>query len=151
MDVISNKSENGNEDLKWAIEFTNLAIAITFVQWLSTLSRYLGDVEWLGWILTASFAVIYVFLLVFTRKVMSTPPYFFRSWRELRYYNICWVAGLIPIFLFIPITRYCCLEVLNWEFTLCVCVAVGFWMFVTCILLPSLLFPHNERREAICG
>ena len=35
MDVVSNKSENENP--KWVIEFTNLFIAITFVQWLSTL------------------------------------------------------------------------------------------------------------------
>ena len=151
MAVISNKSENGNEDPKWVIEFTNLFIAITFVQWLSTLSRYLGDIEWVGWILTAFFAVIYIALLILIREASYDTPIYFSLWRVHRNYNVCWLGGVIPLLLFFPI-MYWSSEVLNWQFTLCVVVAVCFWMLVTGVVIPSLLgMEHNKRRGAICG
>lgn len=147
MDVVSNKSENENP--KWVIEFTNLFIAITFVQWLSTLSYYLGDLEFVGWVLTALFAVIYISLLILIREFLSTPPYIFISWGEQRNYTFCWLCGVIPLLLFIPITMYCCSEVLNWQF-LRVFVAAGFWVFVTGVFIPSLLDRElNKRREVI--
>lgn len=151
MDVLSNKSEYGNEDSKWLIEFTNLFIAITFVQWLSTLSRYLGDIEWVGWILTAFFAVIYMALLILIREASYDTPIYFSLWRVHRNYNVCWLGGVIPLLLFFPI-MYWSSEVLNLQFTLCVVVAVCFWMLLTGVVIPSLIgMEHNKRRGTICG
>ena len=151
MDVISNKSENGNEDMKWVIEVTNLFVAITLVQWLSTLSNGLNNLEWAGWILTATFAFIYIALLILTREASHDTPIYISLWRVHRNYNICLLGGLIPLFLFFPI-KYWSSEVLNWQFALCVWVAVGFWMIVTGVLIPTLMgMEHNKRREAICG
>lgn len=149
MAVISNKSENGNEDPKWVIEFMNLFIAITFVQWLSTLSRYLGDLEFVGWVLTASFAVIYIFLLILIREFLFTPSYIFISWGEQRNYTFCWFCGVILLLLFIPITSYCRSEVLYWQF-MRVFVAVAFWGLVAGAIIPSLIGRElNKRRDVI--
>ena len=151
MDVISNKSENGNEDPKWIIEFTNLFVAITLVQWLSILSNCLNNLVWVGWILTASFAFIYIALLILIREASQDTPIYFSLWRVHRNYNVCWLGGVIPLLLFFPI-KYWSSEVLNWQFTLCVVVAVCFWMLVTGVVIPSLLgMEHNKRRGAICG
>jgi len=143
-DMPDNTRKNGNADTNW-IQFVNLLIAITFIQWLSTLSHYLGDTEYLGWLLTFFFAIIYLVLLSSFQN-MHNPTFMYRVdflKTQLRY-NLCAVSGMIIFGSFIPISCYS-EKVVN-AYVPDVIIAIFVWCLFAFIAIPTLNYYKNKKE-----
>lgn len=143
-DMVGNTRKNGNVGTNW-IQFANLLIAITVVQWLSTLSHYLGDKEYLGWLLTFFFAIIYL-VLISSFQNMYHPTILYRTKflkTQLRY-NLCAIFGLIIFGLFIPISCYSA-KVVN-ALVPDVIIAICVWCLFAFMTIPTLNYYINKKE-----
>jgi hypothetical protein len=144
MDLTGNKRRDGNADMTWAIQFANLIIGITYVQWLSTLSHYLGDNENIGWALTFLFAISYLFLIKSFQK-MHNPELIYRHgfWKTLREYSFSAAIVVIIFRLFIPVSSYS--ENVPSVFVSNVNFMIISWLILIFIIIPTL----NAEKERV--
>lgn len=131
-------------------EFANLIFAITFIQWMSTLSGYLDDIEYIGWILTFIFALIYIKVLVLLYDMDSISDIYrsghFKTQLE---YNILWLFGVFILLLFIPIS-FLSNNISN-SFTYNVIVTIILWTFFLLLVIPNLMWKSETLRVKLEG
>ena len=138
MDLAGNKKRNGNADTNGFIQFANMIIGITFVQWLSTLSHYLGAGEYIGWVLTFLFAIGYLYIIMFSQKLLN-PNFSYRCgfWNALRIYAIGTTIVAIIIGLFICVSYYYSENVPS-VFVPDVFIMIFCWIILAFGIIPSL-------------